>query len=210
MENNKLLKGLYPITPSIYNSDIDYISNIKTVIESKINIFQFRSITLSFKRKRYLLKKISIMCDDNNVKLIINDDYNLIKSFDINGLHIGSSDKDLRAARRYFGKNFIIGKSCYDSIELAKYSEENGASYVSFGAMYPTISKESVIITKHSVLIDAKKVIKIPICVIGGINKSNVSNLMKYEPDMICMISGIFSQKDIKKEIKDIKSKILK
>jgi thiamine monophosphate synthase len=33
---------------------------------------------------------------------------------------------------------------------------------------------------------------------------------MKYEPDMICMISGIFSQKDIKKEIKDIKSKILK
>jgi thiamine-phosphate pyrophosphorylase len=72
------------------------------------------------------------------------------------------------------------------------------------------MSKESAIITKHSVLVDAKKVIKIPICVIGGINKSNISNLMKYEPDMICMISGIFSQKDIKKEIKDIKSKILK
>jgi len=210
MENNKLLKGLYPITPSIYNSDIDYISNIKTVIESKINIIQFRTKTLSFKRKRYLLKKISIMCNDNNVKLIINDDYNFIKSFDINGLHIGSNDKDLRSARRYFGKNFIIGKSCYDSIELAKYSAENGASYVSFGAMYPTRSKESVIITKHSVLIDAKKVIKIPICVIGGINKSNITNLMKYKPDMFCMISGIFSQEDIKKEIKDIKSKILK
>ena len=110
MENNKLLKGLYPITSNVYKSDIDYISNIKTVIESKINIFQFRSKTLSFKRKRYLLKKISIMCNDNNVKLIINDDYNLIKSFDINGLHIGSSDEDLRAARKYFGKNFIIGK----------------------------------------------------------------------------------------------------
>ena len=210
MENNKLLKGLYPITPSIYNSDIDYISNIKTVIESKINIIQFRTKTLSFKRKRYLLKKISIMCNDNNVKLIINDDYNFIKSFDINGLHIGSNDKDLRSARRYFGKNFIIGKSCYDSIELAKYSAENGASYVSFGAMYPTRSKESVIITKHSVLIDAKKVIKIPICVIGGINKSNISDLIKYEPDMICMISGIFSHKNIKEEIKDIKSIIMK
>ena len=150
------------------------------------------------------------MCNDNNVKLIINDDYNFIKSFDINGLHIGSNDKDLRSARRYFGKNFIIGKSCYDSIELAKYSAENGASYVSFGAMYPTRSKESVIITKHSVLIDAKKVIKIPICVIGGINKSNISDLIKYEPDMICMISGIFSHKNIKEEIKDIKSIIMK
>ena len=76
--------------------------------------------------------------------------------------------------------------------------------------MYPTRSKESVIITKHSVLIDAKKVIKIPICVIGGINKSNISDLIKYEPDMICMISGIFSHKNIKEEIKDIKSIIMK
>ena len=32
MENNKLLKGLYPITTNVYNSDIDYISKIKTVI----------------------------------------------------------------------------------------------------------------------------------------------------------------------------------
>ena len=210
MENNKLLKGLYPITPSIYNSDIDYISNIKTVIESKINIIQFRTKTLSFKRKRYLLKKISIMCNDNNVKLIINDDYNLIKSFDVNGLHVGSSDKDLLIARKYFGKDFIIGRSCYDSVDLAKYSMDNGASYVSFGAMYPTKSKDSVIITKHSVLASAKKVIKIPICVIGGINKSNISKLIQYKPDMICMISGIFSQKDIKKEIKDIRSIIYK
>ena len=210
MENNKSLKGLYPITPNIYKSDIDYLSSLKLVIESDINIFQFRSKTLSFRRKKYLLKNISIMCNDNNVKLIINDDYNLIKSFDVNGLHVGSSDKDLLIARKYFGKDFIIGRSCYDSVDLAKYSMDNGASYVSFGAMYPTKSKDSVIITKHSVLASAKKVIKIPICVIGGINKSNISKLIQYKPDMICMISGIFSQKDIKKEIKDIRSIIYK
>ena len=210
MENNKALSGLYPITPNMYKSDFDYLSKIKTVIESGINIFQFRCKTFSSKRKKFFLKSISTICDNNNVKLIINDDYNLIKSFDINGLHIGESDRDLISARKYFGKNFIIGKSCYNSIQLAKYSMDNDASYVSFGAMYHTKSKESAIITKHSILIEAKKVIKIPICVIGGINKSNISELIKYKPDMIAMISGIFDNIEIKKEIKDIKNIILR
>ena len=55
MDNNKLLKGLYPISPSLYKSDSDYLNNLKCVIESKINIFQFRSKTLSFRRKRLSL-----------------------------------------------------------------------------------------------------------------------------------------------------------
>tara|TARA_B100001564_G_scaffold354632_1_gene365551 strand:+ start:32 stop:664 length:633 start_codon:yes stop_codon:yes gene_type:complete len=210
MENNKALSGLYPITPSMYKSDFDYLSKIKTVIESGIDIFQFRCKTFSFKRKKFFLKSISTICDSNNVKLIINDDYNLIKPFDLNGLHIGRNDRDLVSARKYYGKNFIIGKSCYNSIQLAKYAMNNNASYVSFGAMYPTRSKESAIITKHSILIEAKKIIKIPICVIGGINKSNISELLKYEPDMIAMISGIFDNIEIKQEIKNIKKIILK
>ena len=209
MENNKALSGLYPITPSIYKSDFDYLSKIKTTIESGINIFQFRCKTFSFKRKKFFLKYISTICDDNNVKLIINDDYNLIKPFDLDGLHIGRSDRDLISARKYFGKNFIIGKSCYNSVKLAKYSMDNNASYVSFGAMYPTKSKASAIIVRHSILIEAKKIIRNPICVIGGINKSNVKQLIKYKPDMVSMISGIFNSKEIRKEIKDIKRIII-
>jgi thiamine-phosphate pyrophosphorylase len=209
MEHNKVLKGLYPITPSLYKSDIDYLSQVKSVLESGVNVFQFRSKFLSFRRKRFLLKSISNICIDNNVKLIINDDYSLCKLFDISGLHIGRNDKDLISARKYFGKEFIIGKSCYNSIELAKYSMDNNASYVSFGAMYPTKSKASAIIVRHSILIEAKKIIRIPICVIGGINKSNVKQLIKYKPDMVSMISGIFNSKEIRKEIKDIKRIII-
>ena len=209
MGNNNTLSGLYPITPNIYKSDIDYLHDIKIVIESGINIIQFRSKNLSFRRKSYLIKSISLLCIENDVKLIINDDPYMAKIFDVSGLHIGSNDMDLRSARRYFGKKFIIGISCYDSIELAKYSMDNDASYVSFGSMYPTSSKKSVKVIKHSILTEVKNIIKIPICVIGGITKSNVNSLLKYKPDMISKISGIFDNKEIKKEIQNIKSIIL-
>ena len=41
MEHNKVLKGLYPITPSLYKSDIDYLSQVKCLgIRSKcVSVF---------------------------------------------------------------------------------------------------------------------------------------------------------------------------
>lgn len=210
MDKNTMLKGLYPITPNFYKSDIDYLGKLESVMKSNINIFQFRSKTLSFKRKKYLLKRISMMCIENNVKLIVNDDYNLARNFGADGLHLGSKDINLKSARKYFGDNFIIGRSCYNSIELAKQSVNDGASYVSFGSMFPTRSKESAIIAKHSIIIEAKKIINIPICVIGGINKLNLDDLMKYKPDMVCMISGVFDHNNVSEEIKNIKDIILR
>jgi thiamine monophosphate synthase len=44
------------------------------------------------------------------------------------------------------------------------------------------------------VLEEVKKHIKIPICVIGGINHENIKSFNKIKPDMISMISGIFSE----------------
>ena len=48
----------------------------------------------------------------------------------------------------------------------------------------------------------------IPICMIGGINLSNISYVMKYKPDMISMISGIFEKYDPNKECKELIKKM--
>jgi len=74
MKNNYSLSGLYPITPTVFQSDLEYIDNIKEVIKSGIKIFQFRTKYMSFKRKKYLVHKIQNICEKFSVKLIINDD----------------------------------------------------------------------------------------------------------------------------------------
>ena len=52
-------------------------------------------------------------------------------------------------AKKKFGKNFIVGISCSDSIDYYKKAEENGADYVAFGPMYETMSKlKKVVKTK--------------------------------------------------------------
>ena len=58
--------------------------------------------------------------------------------------------------------------------------------------MFPTKNKKKYTLCSHDVLEEAKKHIKIPICVIGGINHKNIKSFSKIKPDMISMISGIF------------------
>ena len=204
MKNNYSMNGLYPITPTAFQSDLEYIDNIKEVIKSGIKIFQFRTKYMSFKRKKYLIHKIQNICEKFSVKLIINDDYQILKYFEGCGLHIGKADVDLKRVRKIYGEDIIIGKSCYDSLRLAEWSEKNGATYVSFGSMYETKSKNNTVICDHQLLDKAKKSLNIPICVIGGITKHNIKNILYFKPDMISMISGIFDSNKIKEEVSQI------
>ena len=204
MKNDLILKGLYPINTNNYGSDLDFIEKTILIIKSGIKIFQFRGKYLSFKRKKYLIKKIYENCQKNEVQLIINDDYNLVKYFEGSGLHIGHNDIDLKKIRKYFGNKIIIGKSCYNSVEMGVTAEKDGASYVSFGAMYKTKSKKNFDICDSRIIISAKKNIKIPICLIGGININNIKDVIRYNPNMISMISGIYDYNNILLNIKKI------
>ena len=127
-------------------SDTIYLSKIEEVIVSGIKIIQFRSKNLSNRKKRYLLAKIYKLCLDNNVLLIINDDYHAIKHLDGCGLHLGKNDISVSEARESLGESIVIGKSCYGSIEAAKIAEKSGANYVSFGAMYESGTKHNAIV----------------------------------------------------------------
>ncbi len=210
MINKSTLMGIYPICQDYICSDIIYLTKIEEVISSGIKVLQLRYKNVSARKKRYLLITIHRLCIDNNVLLIINDDYHAIKYIDGCGLHLGNNDISISRARKIFGSDIVIGKSCYGSIEDAKTEEKNGASYISFGAMYKSQTKKNALTFNHEIITEAKKVINIPICVIGGINKSNLMHVIEYKPDMISMVSGIFKYDNPGREIKKMMELMLK
>tara|TARA_B100000586_G_C19988365_1_gene375166 strand:+ start:46 stop:699 length:654 start_codon:yes stop_codon:yes gene_type:complete len=201
MIKTKSLHGLYLISPTIMRSDMDYLHNIEIAIKAGVKIFQFRGKYLSMRRKRYLIKKINDICVSNKTNLIINDDLELIKYTDNFGIHIGN-DINIKHLRKKFGNKIIIGVSCKDSITSAKKAEQNGASYISFGSFFKSISKKNTKKCNINILRQAKNLLTIPICAIGGINRKNLSKILEYNTDMIALISGIFDTNNIELETK--------
>jgi thiamine-phosphate pyrophosphorylase len=103
----------------------------------------------------------------------------------------------------------IVGVSCYDKIDLALSFALEGVSYVSFGAFFKTQTKKTFAKPNIEIISEYKKYekilnIKSDICVIGGLDKKNITNICKEKPNMICVVSAVWGKKNTKEMINEI------
>jgi len=193
------MNGIYAVLDE-NNFDFNYLDKyVEIMINNKIEIFQIR-IKSSFSNFNIdTIKKIRDICKYNKCKLIINDNINISKELNLDGVHLGKNDCDIVSARHILGEKKIIGISCYDNIELALYAEKNKASYVSFGSLYKTTTKKNPVALNENIFFKAKRSLNIPTCLIGGININNIHDAMKLNSDLIAISKGLSSYDLIKK-----------
>ncbi len=82
------------------------------------------------------------VCTKKKIKMIINDDFKIAEKFKFDGIHLGQKDKRCSEAKKKFGKDFIVGVSCSDSLYLYNKAFLQNADYVAFGPVYQTTSKK--------------------------------------------------------------------
>ena len=149
------------------------------------------------KKKIIIGKKIKKICKKFNVKFLINDDVYLAQRLDADGCHLGQKDMNILKARKLIG-NKIIGITCHNSIKLAKIAIKNKADYLAFGAFGPSKTKKIKYKASISLLKKARKITKIPIVVIGGINLNNYKNLLLNKANFLAISGYIWKNKKLK------------
>lgn len=187
------MKGIYAILDEGNFNFEELDIYVHKMIDMKIRVFQIRIKSSITKEKLNSIRKIKKLCLEKNCILLINDNIELAKNLDLDGIHIGANDIDITNARRILGERKIIGVSCYNNVKLALQAEERNASYVSFGSLYKTKTKEKPVELAIETVKEAKNVINIPICLIGGINKDNIHKVIKLNCDLIAISNGLSS-----------------
>ncbi len=189
-------KFVYLISPNkIYPN---FYKDLKKIFKlNKVYFFQLRLKKIAFKHKIVIAKKTKKICKKFKIKFLINDDPYLVKKIDADGCHLGQKDMDIIKARKILGKK-IIGVTCHNSIKLSKKAIKDGADYIALGAFYPTKTKNVKFKAKISDLIRIKKLSKIPIIAIGGINKDNYKKLLLNKVNFLAISSYIFNNKNLK------------
>ena len=190
-------KFIYLISPNKIINNLFY-NNLNLVLKSKkVTFFQLRLKKGNIKKKILIAKRILKICKKNNVKLIINDNPYLATKVNADGCHLGQNDMDITKAKKIL-KNKIIGVTCHNSIKLAKDASSNGANYIAVGAFYKTRTKK----VKHKADINTlnkiKKLIKIPVVAIGGINHKNYKKLLLNKADFLAISGYIWNNKKFK------------
>ena len=192
--NNK--KFIYLISPLKINKSF-YNDLIEVLKYKKVGFFQLRLKTENFKKKLLIGKKIKKICKKYNVKFLINDDVYLSKKLDADGCHLGQKDMNIIEARKLIGKK-IIGITCHNSIKFANIAAKNKADYIAFGAFYSSKTKKVKYRASIQILKKVRKIIKIPIVVIGGINSSNYKKLLLNKANFLAISGYIWKNKKLK------------
>jgi len=124
--------------------------------------------------------------------LIVNDFPDIAICAGADGVHLGQDDLPLKEARKIMGRNRIIGISTH-SLEQATVAEEDGADYIGFGPIFPTLTKDAGRPKGIEMLHEVKKKVNIPVVAIGGINLVNVKSVLHTGVDAIAVASAILT-----------------
>ena len=189
-------KFLYIISPS--KIDKFFYKNLEMILKlRKVSFFQLRLKKESFKKKIKIGIKVKKICRLYNVKFLINDDVYLAKKINADGCHLGQKDMDITEARKLIG-NKIIGITCHNSLKLAKIGLKKNADYLAFGAFYSSDTKKTKYKASINLLKKAKKITKIPIVAIGGINSENYKKLLLNKANFLAISGYIWNNKKLK------------
>lgn len=197
--------GLYFITDSKITKKT-VIEDVKSAIKGGVKIIQYREKEAPVRQMLEEAKEIKKLCQENNVIFLINDRINIAVAADADGVHLGQNDERCETARKLLGKNKIIGLTAHNVKESVE-AEKLGADYIGLSPIFSTGTKaDAGKPCGTEMIIRVKKYVKIPIVAIGGINESNIGEVLKAGAKNIAIISAILTKDDVGKAVRDFQS----
>ena len=195
LDKNSLL--LYAVTDRHWLNGASLYEQVEQAIEGGASFVQLREKELG--QEAFLQEAIEIqkLCRKYRVPFVINDNVEIARSIDADGVHVGQSDMEAGNVRALIGEDKILGVSA-QTVEQAVLAEKRGADYLGVGAVFHTGSKADASEVSFETLKAICEAVKIPVIAIGGISRDNVLSLGGSGICGIAVISAIFAQKDIR------------
>jgi thiamine-phosphate pyrophosphorylase len=187
------LRGLYLLTPD-ENDTARLLARVRTVI-TQAALLQYRNKGADDALRREQAMALLPLCREAGVPLVVNDDWRLAADIGADGAHLGEDDGALHEARQALGGDAILGASCYDDIARAEAAAAAGASYLAFGAFFPSPTKPAARRAAPELLAASAR-FGLPLVAIGGITPDNARQLVAAGADMVAVISGVFDAPD--------------
>ncbi|MEN8405028.1 thiamine phosphate synthase [Acinetobacter seifertii] len=186
------MRGLYLIT----NDDPIQLLLEKldaALATRQVAILQYRRKKVEKTDQPAEVEQIKILCEKYQVPFVINDDLKLAAQFGL-GVHLGQSDGEITDAKSKLPEGVIIGRTCLNSLDLARKAIADGATYIAFGAVYATVTKPEAGNVGIEVIKQAAAQYDLPICAIGGLTVENSKPVIEAGADLCAVISDILGR----------------
>lgn len=188
--------SLYLVTDRNMLRERELGQSIELAIQGGVTLVQLREKSVSTREFLQLAIRVKEITSHYRIPLIINDRLDIALAVDADGLHVGQDDLPVLKARELLGPRKIIGVSA-STLAEAHLAQQQGADYLGVGAVLSTSTKTDAPEVSLEQLEIIKRSVTIPVVAIGGINETNLKQVLATGIDGVSVVSAILAKEDI-------------
>lgn len=177
---------LYLVT----SSSEQLFSTVEAALQGGLTLVQYREKTEDDSVKLSHAQKLRQICHHYGALFIMNDRVDLALAVDADGVHLGQQDVPIALARQLLGQQRLIGRSTTNPDEMHRAIAE-GADYIGVGPVYDTPTKPGKVAAGFDYVQYAAKNATIPWFAIGGIDPSNINDVLAAGAERVAIVRAI-------------------
>lgn len=198
------IAGLYAITDARWPRPVPLDEAVAAALRGGARVIQYRDKSDDVDRRHREATALAAQCRAAGACFIVNDDVDLARAVDADGVHTGRDDGDVRVIRAALGPDRVLGVSCYGDLDRARAAVDAGADYLAFGSLYPSPTKPQAAVVPLSVFAAARAFTNRPLVGIGGINATNIAEVTAAGADAVAVVDAVSGAADIEAAAADL------
>jgi thiamine-phosphate pyrophosphorylase len=163
---------------------------LRAALRGGVDIVQLREKTLPRREVERSALTFRRLCDTYSALFVVNDDPDLARACDADGVHVGQDDLSATEAREALGLDAIIGLSSHSEEQITA-SAEQPVSYISAGPIWETPTKAGRPAVGLELIRHAAANAPHPFFAIGGIDSANAAQVVEAGAQRICVVRAI-------------------
>jgi thiamine-phosphate pyrophosphorylase len=200
---------IYAVLSDEYSRGRGNVECARLLLDAGVKIIQYREKNFTVQRRLEECTAIKRLCAAHGACFIINDDVDLARAVQADGLHLGQSDTRPEGARRLIGDKMLLGYSVTTPPEIDRAKDIPGIDYLGVGPVFATGTKPDAALPGGLALVDyALANSDCPIVAIGGIKLEQVGALTRRGVRYLAMVSELVGAEDIRQKVVDIRAVI--
>src|SRR5262245_17194485 len=203
---------LYVITCPPKSGPDGYEAMVRAACEGGADVIQFRDKLVTGRERYTLAARRRKICRDAGVLFIVNDALEVALGVEADGVHLGQDDLPVAEAKKLMHpmgvKNFLVGCSTH-SLEQALEAERQGADYIGIGPVFATPTKPTYNPVGLELVRTVTAGVKVPHVAIGGIDASNVSQVLAAGAERVAIVRAVCGAQDIAAAARTMKEAIV-
>ncbi|MCE9538173.1 MAG: thiamine phosphate synthase [Bacteroidetes bacterium] len=183
----------------------EQLENIQSTLDAGCEWVQLRFKNADEKEFSSIAEQVKNVCEKYNATFIINDNVELARKINADGVHLGLQDMPVLQARAILGDNKIIGGTANTLADVLIRIDES-CDYIGLGPFRFTLTKTNLSpvlgldVYKNIMNEVLKNKNQIPIYAIGGISIDDVASILNTGVYGIA-VSGAITKHSNKKEL---------